>query len=192
VPTTANSTRSATPTGTGTPPHAAEVAQIDGALRRELFDPIDREDTLFILYADHGHINCDDAHTIDLVEDTALLRDLAVGPTGEGRARYLHVRGGRLAAVRAHLADRYGAFSTVLDADDAIARGLFGPATPAERSRERIGDLVLLPHGNYYFHHYPLTPRHKPLTMIGRHGGLAPEEMLVPFLALRLGRGAKS
>lgn len=176
--------------GTGTPQHAAEVAQLDGALRREIFEAIDRDDTLFMLYADHGHINCDDAHTIDLNEDTALLRDLAVGPTGEGRARYLHVRNGRLEAVRAHLAARYGAFSTVLDAEEAIGLGLFGPATPAERSRERIGDLVLLPHENYYFHAYPATPRHKALSMIGRHGGLAPEEMLVPFLAVRLGRKA--
>ena len=172
--------------GTGTPEHAAEVAQIDGALRREIFDPIDRADTLFMMYADHGHINCDDEHTIDLVQDTALMRDLTVGPTGEGRARYLHVRHGRLAAVRAHLQERYGAFSTLLDAEEAIALGLFGPAMPAERARERIGDLVLLPHENYYFHHYP-TPRQKALTMIGRHGGLTPEEMLVPFLAVRLG-----
>ncbi len=173
--------------GTGTPQHAAEVAQIDALLRREIFEAIDRDDTLFMLYADHGHINRDDAHTIDLTGDTALLRDLTVGPTGEGRGRYLHVRHGRLAAVRDHLRGRYGAFATVLDAEEAIDRGLFGPNTPAERSRERIGDLVLLPHGNTYFHHYP-TPRRKPLTMIGCHGGLSPEEMLVPFLALRLGR----
>lgn len=172
--------------GTGTPEHAAEVALIDGTLRRELFDKVRRADTLFMLYADHGHINCDPEHTIDLVEDAALMRDLAVGPTGEGRARYLHVRHGRLDAVRAHIVERYGAFTTALDADEAIGRGLFGPATPAERARERIGDLLLLPHENWYFHHYP-TPRRRPLTMIGRHGGLAPQEMLVPFLALRLG-----
>jgi len=171
--------------GTGTPEHAAEVAQIDGALRREIFDRIDRDDTLFMLYADHGHINCDAAHTIDLVEDVALRGDLVVGPTGEGRARYLHVRDGRRAAIRAHLTARYGAFSTLLEAEEAIARGLFGPGTPAERSRERIGDLVLLPHENYYFHEYP-TPRRKALDMLGRHGGLTPEEMLVPFLAVRL------
>ena len=173
--------------GTGTPEHAAEVAQIDGALRREIFDRIDRDDTLFILYADHGQINCDAAHTVDLVADMALRGDLVVPPTGEGRARYLHVRDGRRAAVRARVAARYGAFSTLLDAEEAIGRGLFGPAAPAERSRARIGDLVLLPHENYYFHDYP-TPRRKALDMVGRHGGLTPEELLVPFLAARLKR----
>lgn len=176
--------------GTGTPQHAAEVAQIDALLRREIFEAIDRDDTLFMLYADHGHINRDDAHTIDLVEDAALMRDLVVGPTGEGRARYLHVRNGRLEAVRAHLTAHYGAFATVLDSEEAIGRGLFGPATPAERSRDRLGDLLLLPHGNTYFHHYP-TQRRKPIPIIGCHGGLTPEEMLVPFLATRLGRRSK-
>jgi hypothetical protein len=74
----------------------------------------------------------------------------------------------------------------VLDAGEAVARGLFGtrPLTPAARSR--IGDLVLLPRENWYFHHY-LSPQTKPLKIIGRHGGLTPEEMLVPFFALRLG-----
>ena len=172
--------------GVGTPQHAAEVAQLDGALRREIFEAIDRDDTLFMLYADHGHINCDDAHTIDLNGDVALMRDLAVGPTGEGRARYLHVHDGRRAAVRAHLTGRYGAFSTLLDADEAIARGLFGTTPPVGEARARIGDFLLLPHENWYFHHYP-TERLKTLPTIGRHGGLRPEEMLVPLLALRLG-----
>jgi predicted AlkP superfamily pyrophosphatase or phosphodiesterase len=173
--------------GTGTPEHAAEVVLLDAALQRELFARVRRPDTLFILFADHGHINCTPEHTIDLVADhPALLADLVVGPTGEGRARYLHVRDGRRDAVRAYLAEHFGAFSIVLDAGEAVARGLFGtrPLTPAARSR--IGDLVLLPRENWYFHHY-LSPQTKPLKIIGRHGGLTPEEMLVPFFALRLG-----
>jgi predicted AlkP superfamily pyrophosphatase or phosphodiesterase len=173
--------------GVGTPEHAAEVAMLDAALQRELFARVRRPDTLFILFADHGHINCTPEHTIDLVADhPALLADLVVGPTGEGRARYLHVRDGRREAVRAYLTEHFGAFSIVLDADEAVARGLFGtrPLTPAARAR--IGDLLLLPRGNWYFHHY-LSPQTKPLKIIGRHGGLTPEEMLAPFFALRLG-----
>jgi predicted AlkP superfamily pyrophosphatase or phosphodiesterase len=174
--------------GTGTPQHRAEVAHIDRVLQRAFFEEVRRDDTLFIMYADHGHINCTPERTFDLAQDHDLMRDLVVGPTGEGRARYLHVRDGRLEAVRAHLTERYGAFSTLLDAGEAIGRGLFGTATPNPRAIERIGDLVLLPHENSYFHHYPQTPpRTRPLTMIGRHGGLAPEEMLVPFLAARMG-----
>ncbi|MFN8511808.1 MAG: alkaline phosphatase family protein [Chloroflexia bacterium] len=174
--------------GTGTPQHRAEVAHIDRMLERAFFNEVRRSDTLFLMYADHGHINCTPERTIDLTQDRELMRDLAVGPTGEGRARYLHVRDGRRESVRAQIAEKYGAFSTLLDAEEAISRGLFGDATPTDYALERIGDFVLLPHENWYFHHHPLTPvRSKPLTMIGRHGGLMPEEMLVPFLAARLG-----
>ena len=48
------------------------------------------------------------------------------------------------------------------------------------------GDFVLLPHENWYFKHYT-TERLKSMLLVGRHGGLSPEEMLVPLLALRLG-----
>lgn len=173
--------------GTGTPEHAAEVATIDYLLRRELFDRVRQPETLFLLLADHGHINCTPERTIDLVvEHPALLADLVVAPTGEGRARYLHVRHGRKEAVRAYIGTHFGGISTLLESEEALARGLFGPGTPSARARERIGDFVLLPHENWYFHHYP-TERLKRLSIIGRHGGLTPEEALVPLVALRLG-----
>lgn len=170
--------------GTASPEHAAEVAALDAVLHREIFARVRRPDTLFVLLADHGHVNCTPERTIDLLEHPALLRDLVVGPTGEGRARYLHVRNGRKEAVRDYVATHFGAISTLLDAEDALARGLFGPAAPTQRARERIGDLVLLPHENWYFHWYP-TARQQAMRLVGRHGGLAPEEMLVPLIALR-------
>lgn len=144
-------------------------------------------DTLFLLLADHGHINCTPARTIDLVADhPALLDDLVVPPTGEGRARYLHARPGRRDAVRAYIAAHFGGLGTLLDADDALDRGLFGPRPPLPASRARIGDFVLLPHENWYFHWYP-TAAMRPIPTVGRHGGLTPEEMLVPLIALRMG-----
>ena len=173
--------------GTGTPQHAAEVTSISALLGHELFARVRQPETLFLLLADHGHINCTPERTIDLVEEhPALLHDLAVAPTGEGRARYLHVRHGRREAVRDYVGEHFGAISTLLSSEEALARGLFGTVPPTQRARERIGDFVLLPHDNWYFHHYP-TERLKHLPTIGRHGGLSPEEMLVPLLALRLG-----
>jgi hypothetical protein len=114
------------------------------------------------------------------------MHHLVVAPTGEGRARYLHARHGHKDAVRAYVTGRFGAISTLIDSEEAIARGLFGTAPPTPQTLERIGDFVLLPHENWYFHHYP-TERLKPMQLVGRHGGLSPEEMLVPLLALRLG-----
>lgn len=172
--------------GADTPEQAAEVAAIDTILRRELFDRLRQPGTLFILLADHGQINCTPERTIDLLDHPALLRGLVAAPTGEGRARYLHVRHGHKDAVRSYLTAQFGAISTVLDSEEALALGLFGPVAPSDLARDRIGDVLLLPHDNWYFHHYP-TQRLKHLPTIGRHGGLTPEEMLAPLLALRLG-----
>lgn len=173
--------------GTGTPQHAAEVAAIGRLLKSELFDRVRRPDTLFLLLADHGHINCTPERTIDLVADhPALLHDLVVPPTGEGRARYLHARHGRRGAVRAYVTEHFGGISTLLDSEEAFALGLFGTRAPIRQARERAGDFILLPHENWYFHWYP-TAALKPLGIIGRHGGLTPEEMLVPLIATRLG-----
>lgn len=172
--------------GALSPEHSAEVAAIDLLLRRELFERVRQPETLFILLADHGHINCVPERSIDLVEHRELMHLLVAAPTGEGRARYLHVRNGQKEAVRDYVATHFGAIATLLGSEEALARGLFGPAEPSLVTRERIGDFVLLPHENWYFHHYP-TERLKPLVTIGRHGGLTPDEMLSPLLALRLG-----
>jgi hypothetical protein len=58
---------------------------------------------------------------------------------------------------------------------------LFGPGEAHPRLYERLGDLILIPHRNAY-----LWWADKENILLGRHGGLHPDEMLVPFLAVRL------
>lgn len=171
--------------GTGTPQHAAEVASLDYLLRRELLSRVRRPGTLLLLLADHGHVNRSPERTIELVQETELMDQLVVAPTGEARARYLHVRHGRKDAVAAYVARRWSDIATLLDSDDAVARGLFGPAPLAPHARARIGDFVLLARENWYFHHYLMEPQ-RDVKIVGCHGGLTPEEMLVPLLAVRL------
>jgi hypothetical protein len=47
--------------------------------------------------------------------------------------------------------------------------------------QDRIGDYLVIARGEAYF-----WWANKEDRMYGRHGGLHPEEMLVPFLAARL------
>src|SRR5262249_25426055 len=113
--------------GVGAPEQRAEVAAIDHALRRELFEPLRRRDTLFLLVADHGQLNSAPERTIELADHPDLLRDVAA-VAGEARSRYLHVRPGRQAAVLECLAERFGEMSTVVESREAFEAGLFGPA----------------------------------------------------------------
>jgi hypothetical protein len=67
--------------------------------------------------------------------------------------------------------------------DSALARqtGLWGAATPMSEIQARLGHLLVLSRGQHY-----LDRQGKRNRLRGRHGGLSPEEMLVPWLALRL------
>jgi hypothetical protein len=143
--------------------------------------PETRKDTLVILTADHGQI-----HT-PLVANNALKfhprfnQLLHIKPTGENRMSYLYLRPGSEEAVRAYLDNNWQEDFTIIHRDQAISEGLFGPGPQHPDLQDRIGDLIAFPHGNNY-----LWWADKDDFMLGRHGGLHKEEMLVPFLAARL------
>jgi hypothetical protein len=59
--------------------------------------------------------------------------------------------------------------------------GLFGPGEAHPELQDRIGDYLAIGRGEAYF-----WWANKEDRMYGRHGGLHPEEMLVPFLAAPL------
>jgi hypothetical protein len=103
-----------------------------------------------------------------------------MSPTGENRLAYLYVKPGQGAAVEEYLQRAWpGAFS-VLQSSQLLEAGLFGPGSPSPLTCERLGDLTVITHQDAY-----LWWAAKDNPLIGRHGGLSSEEMLVPLMALR-------
>ena len=164
--------------------HAEELATLDFALGRWLARHGRREDLLFLLTADHGHVASDPRRMVRL-DRPALLTELLAPPTGERRLAYLHARPDRADAVRAWCVEHLAGRAELLDSDDAFARGLFGPGPVAQAARRRAGDLILLARQDYQFV-CPFSDRQKIYPLIGNHGALAAAEMLVPLLAVRL------
>lgn len=141
-----------------------------------------RRNTLLLLLSDHGQIATPREMQFELAAHLGLLQRLHLLPTGENRLAYLYVRHGQLEAVRQGLEQaRPGGF-LLFESEVALQAGLFGPGAPAAAAAERIGDLVALARGLNY-----LWWNHKPNVLLGRHGGLSAEEMIVPLLALRPG-----
>jgi hypothetical protein len=74
--------------------------------------------------------------------------------------------------------------------DDAVELGLFGPGRLSERAAERIGEVLLFPRGTLQLVAPPPEnlDRNMPKAPVfrGLHGGLTPEEALVPLLAVRV------
>ncbi len=140
-----------------------------------------REGTLFLLTADHGQIDAPARRAVYLRVHPGLRDRIVMDFAGEPRAAYFYCRTGEKDAVREYLTTRLGDKFCVVDSQLALQEGLFGSGIRAPEIKFRIGDLIALPRGDYYF-----WDRNDASKLRGRHGGLAEEEMLVPLIAARL------
>jgi hypothetical protein len=138
-------------------------------------------DVLLLLLSDHGQVATTVQPLFQLSRHPNLTRGLHCSPTGEARLPYLYLKPGRVEMVREYINREWPDVFTWLDSGDALRAGLFGPGTPCEQAASRLGDAVLVSHGPAY-----LWWADKPDTLLGRHGSLTAEEMLVPLLATRL------
>jgi hypothetical protein len=162
----------------------AEFAGFSAALESLLYNRLSaqaRRETLLILTADHGQITTRPDAFYDLHSYPSLARRLHINPTGENRLAYLYPRTGQGEAVREHIERTWPGMFTMLDPAFAVEAGLFGPGPRHPLLFDRLGDQLLLSRGDSY-----LWWTSKENHLIGRHGGLYSEEMLVPFLAVRL------
>ncbi len=163
---------------------AAEFTSFSQAFERLFLNRLSsaaRRNTLVVLTADHGQITTQPDPHYDLRLHPALARRLHIQPTGENRMVYFYIRPGQQEAVREYLERTWPNQFTLLDPGFAVENGLFGPGQPHPRLADRLGDLMALGRGPAY-----LWWAEKENILIGRHGGLSAEEMLVPFLAARL------
>jgi hypothetical protein len=172
-----------------TPEHSAEVAGFDFQFGRLLDGLPRRGDTLVLLTADHGHVDTAPEFSVMLADYPELLRMLRVGPAGERRAVYLHPRPGCVMDVAGYTREHLRDVAVTMLRSDAVDVGLFGSGPLPERAAERIGEVILFPRRNLGLV--------APLEMLdgsvaknpafrGMHGGLLPDEALVPLLAARV------
>jgi hypothetical protein len=133
--------------------------------------------TALVVTADHGMVDVDPANRVD-VDDLPALRSGVALVGGEARFRHVYVEPGALsdvlAAWRAVLGDR----ATVLSRAEAIDAGWFGAVEG--RVMDRIGDVVASVGGACAVEMRSVFPVEA--SLIGLHGALTADEMLVPLL----------
>ncbi len=164
---------------------AAEFELFSEAMERNFLDQLSetaRRDTLLILTADHGQIGTVQDPHYELRNHPEFTKCLHILPSGENRLAYLFVRPGRCEQVKEYISSNWPGKFAIVDPLHAAERGLFGPGSPHPALDDRLGDYLLVALDDAY-----LWWTNKDNILIGRHGGLHPEEMLVPFLATRLG-----
>jgi hypothetical protein len=72
----------------------------------------------------------------------------------------------------------------VISTQEAINRGLFGVGRVSERFQRRIGNVHIMPGpgSEVWYEHKP----GERFSLLGHHGGLSEEEMIIPFAISRL------
>jgi predicted AlkP superfamily pyrophosphatase or phosphodiesterase len=175
--------------GPHTEQYHAELAAFSYLLQRELIDklsPRSAAEVLLIVTADHGHINAVPRETLYLNRYPRLVQGLQVSraghrilPWGSPRDVFLRVNEQRLPEIAAWLTKRLAGKATVLTSAEALRRRLFGVGKLHKRFKQRVGNLLILPHDDnlIWFEHL----KGKKFRLRGVHGGLRPDEMLIPF-----------
>ncbi|OGG50804.1 MAG: hypothetical protein A3F84_17445 [Candidatus Handelsmanbacteria bacterium RIFCSPLOWO2_12_FULL_64_10] len=168
---------------------AAEVRSLAYSLQTELVAPLRRSRACaaaLMLTADHGHIHVAEEDILPATRFRRLRDALTAPPTGTGRSPYLHLKDGMAGALKDYLNRRLGDRVLALRSGEALAEGLWGPGEVRAEAPGRVGDLVLLMRGSRMLF-YPYRKGVRPFHLAGgSHGGLHEEEMLIPFLCVRL------
>ena len=142
----------------------------------QLRDSLPRSTRLLVV-ADHGMIDSAPESRID-VDDRHELRDGVALIGGEARFRHLYCHRGAVADVVATWAEVLGDRAEVMTRDVAVGRGWFGPVTPSVLPR--LGDVVVATRGDTAILSTSDFPYEA--SLVGLHGSLTPEEMLIPML----------
>jgi hypothetical protein len=140
-----------------------------------------RKNTLVILTADHGQTYTPLRTAQEIKNHPGLYQHLRIKPTCENRFAFLYLREGREEQVRQYFSTHFPNHFSLITQDEAIQSGLFGPGSHHPDLLDRIGDLIAIAHDDAY-----LWWANEEDFLLGRHGSLYPEDMLVPFLAARL------
>ncbi len=130
-----------------------------------------------VVTADHGVIDC--ADVVDL-DDHPMLYEGVDEVAGEPRFRHVYTTPGAAGAVTDRWRTELRGMAHVLERDEAIELGWFGPVDSETRSR--IGDVIAVAEGTVRL---AVPSRDAGVSaLIGQHGALSAAEMDVPLIDL--------
>lgn len=171
--------------GTG---YRSVLHEVSAALERAIGGVAETaaERTLLVVTADHGHVDTVPEENVDLLEfdrvRNVIERDAHGTPLLGGGGRNVHCYTDETAPkrVRDVLEAELGEHEAlVLEREEALSEGVFGSGDPSDTFDRQCGDVIVIPRKKIVWH----GEEPEQLRYTGMHGGLHPNEQLVPFAA---------
>lgn len=162
--------------GVDSPQWLQQLAAIDAEtvqLREALPDEV-----RLVVVADHGMVDATAPGARLDIDDHPELREGLVLLGGEARFRHLYCADGAAADVAGRWAEVLGDRAEVLTREQAVVRGWFGAVT--EPVLPRLGDVVVAARGDLAM--FSSKDFGYEMSLVGLHGSLTPDEMLIPLL----------
>ena len=135
--------------------------------------------TLVMVTADHGFIDTDEAHTVNLDEHPEFADCLRLPLCGEPRAAYCHVKPDRAGDFERYANQVLSHALTCHRSADLIDQGWFGLGQEHPELRNRVGDYTLVMRDSFVIR--DRLPGERPIRQRGVHGGISRAEMRVPL-----------
>jgi hypothetical protein len=148
----------------------------------EIVEQSQDTNTLIIVCADHGQIDTEASDRLSLDDHPQLTEYLSLPLCGESRSAYCYLRPGTENAFDDYVKSQLSSEMSIYPSSELIERGWFGLAEPHPELHHRIGDRLLRRKSHYTLNDWlPQERRHE---LIGVHGGLSEDELLVPLIVV--------
>lgn len=142
----------------------------------QLREALPRHTTLVVV-ADHGMVDVAPELKLDVDEHPQLMQGVSLFG-GEARFRHLYCDAGAVDEVAFTWREQLGVHAWVVTRDQGIDEGWFGSVD--SEVRPRLGDVMVASRGNAVV----VSTKRRPeeAALIGFHGSLTADEMLIPLL----------
>ena len=149
----------------------------------ELCRDVQGSDSWLLVTADHGFIDSPPLRVVNLDDHPQLAALLSRPLCGERRAAYCYVAPEKRTAFEVYVSEHLAHCVDLRLSSDLINAGWFGPPPYHPRLAARVGDYTLVMKDDWTIKDQ--LPSEKQHRMLGVHGGVSGDEMVVPLIAVR-------